>query len=189
MWNVKSARDGESYEWHKINSRDTIFGYMAMKTTAHVTGMGSAERAWAVSKGIKNDKRAHISSNKLEKLTIIQSTHWLEEARRGREAMEKLDFQGKGALWGDEDERFDLGLTKFGVDICALQEVPSAHRRVFRCWLEDWEKEAIKTPGAVAKTKLLEKQRGLVFEWIDEPVTIFTSSDDMKWRSGRVNGG
>ena len=77
----------------------------------------------------------------------IQSIHQLKEAMREREAMEKLDFQGRGALWEDEDERFDLGLTKFGVDIFALQEVPSAPWWVFRCLLEDWEKEAIKSQG------------------------------------------
>ena len=140
-------------------------------------------------KGIKTDKRSHIGSEKLEKLTIIQSTHRLAETRREREAMEKLDYYGKGALWGDEDEQFDLGLTKFGMYIFALKETQSAPKRTFKCWLEDWEVEAIKTPGAVAKTKLREKYQGLVFEWIDEPVTIFTIHDDMRWRSGRVNGG
>ena len=40
----------------------------------------------------------------------------------------------------------------------------------------------------MAKTRLLEKYRGLVFEWIDDG-SIFPIHDDMRWRSGRVNGG
>jgi tRNA A-37 threonylcarbamoyl transferase component Bud32 len=53
--------------------------------------------------------------------------------------------------------RFDHKLELFGVDLNTLKaKVPE---RIFRAWLEDWEKEAIKHNDVVSERKLLEKTR------------------------------
>jgi hypothetical protein len=48
-----------------------------------------------------------------------------------------------------------------GVNYKALRERKITW--VFRAWVEDWEKEAIKSNDAVAEVRLLEKYKDLVF--------------------------
>ena len=55
---------------------------------------------------------------------------------------------------------FDLRLENWGVDYKALRERKVT--RVFRAWVEDWEKEAIKSNDAVSEVRLLEKYKDLV---------------------------
>jgi len=101
--------------------------------------------------------------------------------------MEKI--KSAGVVWGDEDEKFDLGLEKFGVDLEALKP-PSVPKRHFRCWIEDWEQPLLKKNDPVAKARLLEKYRGLVFRDIDsKEKTLYTvSSKHIDFEKGR-NGG
>jgi len=55
---------------------------------------------------------------------------------------------------------FDHQLETFRVDLDALKE--SATKRIFRAWIEDWEKDALEDNDAVAEAKLLEKYKNLV---------------------------
>ena len=42
------------------------------------------------------------------------------------------------ALWGDDDEQFDLlGLEKWGVNV--EEELKNEETIEFMCWVEDWE--------------------------------------------------
>jgi hypothetical protein len=50
---------------------------------------------------------------------------------------------------------FDLQLENWGADYKASRERKITW--VFRAWVEDWEKEAIKSNAAVAEVRLLEK--------------------------------
>ena len=54
------------------------------------------------------------------------------------------------ATWGDEDEKFNLGIGKFGVDIDALKML-AVPKRYFCCWIEDWEKPLLKKSDPVAR--------------------------------------
>ena len=56
---------------------------------------------------------------------------------------------------------FDLQLEKFGVDTVVLKQ--PATNRVFRAWVEDWEKDLLKMNDCVAETRILEKYKGLIF--------------------------
>ena len=61
--------------------------------------------------------------------------------------------------------------------------------RVFRAWVEDWEKEAIKSNGAVAAVRLLEKHKDLVFVDAKENKTFTIHSKNMEWyQSNRKQG-
>jgi len=83
---------------------------------------------------------------------------------------------------------FDLQLERFGVDMEALKHVPI--RRVFRAWVEDWEKEeARKRNDPVCEAKLLAKYKGLVFRDPDNNNCAFKVWDDyLEFRSGRAGG-
>jgi len=52
-------------------------------------------------------------------------------------------------------------LDSWRVDYKALRERKMT--RVFRTWVEDWEKEAIKSNDAVAEVRWLQKYKDLVF--------------------------
>jgi hypothetical protein len=77
--------------------------------------------------------------------------------------------------------RFDHKLESFGVDLNTLKaKVPE---RIFRAWLEDWEKEAIKHNDVVSERKLLEKYKGLMF-WDDQEKCYQTIvEDNLEWRT------
>ena len=64
-----------------------------------------------------------------------------------------------------------MQLEKWGVDLNALKA--KAIKRVFRAWVEDWEKESIKHNDVVAEVKLLEKYKGLAF-WDPNDKTTYT---------------
>jgi hypothetical protein len=66
--------------------------------------------------------------------------------------MEKLDANGKDAMFGEDDINFDLQLEKFGVDTSILKEPAVQH--IFRAWV-DWEGEARKKNDCVSETLLL----------------------------------
>ena len=97
-----------------------------------------------------------------------------------RQELERSDCLQKQACWGVEDEEFDLGLTKWGIDVEELK-APVGPRRVFCAWSEDWEN--VMDNGAVMRTKLLNKYGGLVFDDIDAepPIRMRVSSTKLKW--------
>ena len=66
------------------------------------------------------------------------------------------------AAWGDEGEKFNHSLDKFGIDIDTLK-MSAAQKRYFRFWIEDWEKPLRENNYPVARAKISEKYWGLVF--------------------------
>ena len=60
---------------------------------------------------------------------------------------------------------FDLQLEKFGVDTAALKKPASP--RIFRAWMEGWEKEFLKKNDCVTEAALFEKYKNLVFYNLD----------------------
>jgi hypothetical protein len=84
------------------------------------------------------------------------------------------------------DINFDLQLETFGVDMGTLKEPPI--KRVFWAWVEDWEEEAQKKNGCVAKAQLLAKYKGLVFRDPDTGKAFLIWEQNMEFRRGRCNG-
>jgi hypothetical protein len=100
--------------------------------------------------------------------------------------MEKPNRVNAGALWGDEDERFNLELENFGVDLDAVNETPICTKRMFRCWIEKSEKPLLKENKALAKIWLLGRYGGLLFPDGEEPFeTCYISKDKMHWKPFR----
>ena len=138
MWNDKDTLEGKSAEWHKLYSfgRTEVFGFIATRFTSALTGMCASERAWAVTKKIKSSTHNSLQGLKVEKLSIIFTSYKLNKVRMHRREMEKLNCVNAKALWGDEDERFNLELENYSVDLDAINETPTCPKRVFRCWIE-----------------------------------------------------
>ena len=191
MWNVSDARDGNSAAWHAHYSHDRddtrVLGYVACRVTSKVIGMGAAEHSWADTKSIMTNKRLKMTSDKTEKLAIISTSTKLSNTRIERQALEKADSKDKRALWGDEDERFDLQLEKFGVDVETIATKEKL-KHLFKCWIEDWEKPLLKTNDAVAKMKLLQKYGGLVMKDIDDEIEYTISTEKMQFEKGKSGG-
>ena len=184
-WNVTDVEKGNSYVWHEKYSLPytEVLGYVACRVTSKLLGIGSAERSWGDVKHLKTNKRAHLSGDKTEKQAVLYTSARLEEARIKRNEMEE-----QGTAFGDEDIAYDLGLEKFGVDIAALTEGPELPKRIFKGWLEDWEKPLLKKNDPVAEQKLLQKYKGLVFNDIDNDVVYTIFDSNLEWSTGRKGG-
>ena len=81
---------------------------------------------------------------------------------------------------------FDKQLEQFGVDTNPMKE--SLKNRIFRVWLEDWEKEILKKDDCVAEAKLLEKYKDLVFYDPDHKVNFTVHGNNLEYRRGREGG-
>ena len=64
----------------------------------------------------------------------------------------------------------------------ALKECAS--KRIFRAWIEDWEKEDILDNDCIAEARLLEKYKNLVFFCPDDQITFTVNSDAMQYHRG-----
>ncbi|KAL3780710.1 hypothetical protein ACHAW5_003540 [Stephanodiscus triporus] len=81
--------------------------------------------------------RGGVIRSYVNKARFTLQPTFVELASRGDE-LEKPNCDTPDALWGDDDEQFDLGLEKWGVNIEELKK-PLGPHRVFKCWVEDWE--------------------------------------------------
>ena len=181
-FNSQDCIAGRSAAWHDKYSRHytKVFGSIACCVTARIVGSGGAERGWSDNKVVKSGKRSHLSSDKLLKQGTLYTSSNICRARIKREELEKPDCTSHQAVWGDDDEQFDLGLEKWGVDVDSLKK-PLGPRRLFRCWVEEWEN--IMDQGAVMREKFLTKYGGLIFDDIDEdpPVRMRVSPTKLQY--------
>lgn len=163
-WASKDAIDGNLDLWHEKYSlpHTEVLGHVACRVTSKNLGIGAAERSWGGVKDIKFGKRSHLGTKNTEMQSILYTSARIQEARAKQSALEQVDARGSDAMWGDDDEAFELELTNFGVDTAELrEEVP---RRLFRVWVEEWELELLKKKCPVAEAMLLEKYKGeLIF--------------------------
>jgi hypothetical protein len=72
-----------------------------------------------------------------------------------------------------------LQLENWGLDLEALKA--KKVRRIFRAWVEDWEKESIKVNDPVSEITLMEKYKGLCFFDPAEEVTWTIEGGNMEW--------
>ena len=84
-----------------------------------------------------------------------------------------------------------MQLESFGVDLEELQR--PATSRIFRAWVEDWEKEILLTNDCVVEARLLEKYKNLVFFDPDDQVTYTVVEQNLEFhqrnkRKGIVGG-
>jgi hypothetical protein len=86
-------------------------------------------------------------------------------------------------LWTENDIEFQLGLE----DWEAAAGLPAAHpvrKRLFRAWLEDWEKTSSQINDVVHEAKLLHKYGGLRWHDPDNNRMSVAETDNLEWRRG-----
>ena len=148
--------------------------------------MCASEQALICTKGILTAGRGHLGGEKIECLSMIFTAYKLDKAKFRQRQLEGIECSSKNAVWGDDDEQFDLALEQFGVDVSKLHDTPTCSKRICNCWLEDWKKACIKDKGAVAKHRLLNKYGGLVFTDDAAGKTQYTISEtNMYWKPYR----
>ena len=187
-WNTRDVQLGKSHVWHEKYSdpHTKQLGNFGMRWSSKYTGIGNCERQWGHLKHLKTGKRSHLSSRAAEMQSIIYSTARINEAR-----IRELEFENNVAgeaskMWSDDDINFDLMLENFGVDTTVLRSV--SRKRIFKCWFEDWEKEALKKNDPVQESKLLQKYKDLIFFDPDNSVNFTIHPGNMEYQRGR-NGG
>jgi hypothetical protein len=112
-------------------------GPIACRATSKLTGTGALEQGWADNKEIKSGKRSHLSVDKLKKQGLPYTSSDIRRAQVEREELERPDCNAPSAVWGEEDEQFELGLEKWGVDLDDLKK-PIRPHKLFKAWLEEW---------------------------------------------------
>ena len=79
-----------------------------------------------------------------------------------------------------------MNLETFGVDTTQLNLTTS--KRIFRAWVEDWEKPLLKINDVIAEVRFLEKYKDLVFYDPDNECIYNVWHKTLEWQRGH-NGG
>ena len=173
-WNTRDVQLGKSHVWHEKYSdpHTKQLGNFGMRWSSKYTGIGNCERQWGHLKHLKTGKRSHLSSRAAEMQSIIYSTARINEAR-----IRELEFENNVA--GEASTYFD-------VDTTVLR--PVSRKRIFKCWLEDWEKEVLKKNDPVQESRLLQKYKDLIFYDPDKCVNFTIHPGNMEFQRGRSGG-
>ena len=89
-------------------------------------GIGSAEQSWGTVKHNKIGKRSHLSAEAVKRQSTIFGAYAAEKADLRWQSKEGEDEQREN-FWDDDDFK-TLGLTKYGVGLEAIIDIP---KRIF----------------------------------------------------------
>jgi hypothetical protein len=161
FWGSHLIDENKSHFWHKLHSliETEVLGKLGCNVHG-IAGIGGAERSWGEVKHLKTGQRAHLSSAMISKSATIYGSACADRATK--RAQRKTHADDVQKMWDDVDMD-NLGLGKFGIDTSVFQVDPS-QVRVFKCYIEDWEDDAILKQDYVNLLKLLKKYGGLQFE-------------------------
>ncbi len=191
IWNSSDIQNGMSHMWHSRNSlRYTkVLGQLACRVTSKILGTGSAERNWGDVKHLKTNKQAHLSADRVKKQATIFGSYCMDKSDIKRQFSE--NETNPYLFWNDED--FDWRFDILSNDNSVEEMKPS---RIFKCWEEEWEEEAIFLKSPVNEAKLLNKYGGLSWFDIDNDQMVYSDKNDLKWtrvtrskKSEEKNGG
>ena len=162
-----------SHMWHKKNSLPytEVLGKVACIVCSKILGIGSAERCWGDVKKNKTGQRSHLGALATKKQSTLYGAYSAEKATIQREQKKSL-----GVFWDDDDFK-GLGLNRYGIDI--VSDVNIVSKKIFRAWLEDWEKDILLDNDPVHEAKFLKKYGGVVWYDIDENENFTASSEKM----------
>ena len=115
----KEIRDCNSHLWHQKYSLPftKVLGFVASRVTSKVLVIGAAESSLGDVKKIKSGKRSDISSDVLEKQSIVYTSACIESAKIEQYHSDKqLNDNFSSHTWNEEDDTFDHHLDKWGVE-------------------------------------------------------------------------
>jgi hypothetical protein len=177
-YNNPDLHHGRSHLWHKKNSVPftKVLGKFACRVCSKIVGMGSAERNWGAVKHLKTDKRSHLSSDAVQKQATIFGATCMLNARLERNA-KKGTLEDPYKFWNDED--FD---NEFSLSEKTHDRTEDDNIRVFKGYLEDWEKAHLFQKDDVSRAKFLQKYGGLEFDDVDLPVHYWIAKDELHFQ-------
>ena len=80
-------------------------------------------------------------------------------------------------------------MDKFGVDIGAINKIPTGPDKIVCFWLEDWKKNLITSNRAASNFRFIKKYKGLVFNEIDTNENFTISCEKCTGSHSEVVGG
>jgi hypothetical protein len=172
--------------WHKQETErySKIFGKFACRVCSKILGIGSAERAWGDVKHLKVNKRAHLSGERVKKQATIYGKSCIELAKFNREENLKDVSTIPLKTWSDEDFKIPNNDNEQPIEA-------RKPRRIFKAYMEDWEKETIQKRDILNESKLLKKYGGL--RWLDPDngnILLYVDKNTLHWtRVNKKNGG
>ena len=103
------VKTGESYKWHHAHwsSETEVFSKVGARVCSKILGIGASERCWGDVKQILGEKRRKMKSEKLEKQTLIYTTHAINDARKRNHRKED-----RWQEWDNKVEEFNRSLMK-----------------------------------------------------------------------------
>ena len=177
IWNDPMlAKGGRAHEWHDIYSYPfhKVFGDVARKVQAQLTGPGGGERNWQKLKFVWDSKRHKLGTDKAEKEVRIYEGHCREMEEYTMEPAEMPLHR----MWSAEEGDYNLGLDKYGV----VLNMEADRTTTFRCYEEDWEKEARTKKLAIHEFRLLQKYKGVRFFDEDEDQVYEIFANNLEWQ-------
>lgn len=158
-----------------------VLGKVACRVLSTLLGIGVAERSWGAVKHLKSGSRSHLGSDTTRMQATIFGAACIDKAR-----IVKKDNEKDTKLWNDEDEEFQLGLENFSLEEAgeATRTASRNPRRLFHCWMEEWEDVSSRTNDVVHEVKLLRKYGGLRWLDPDSNAMFVAEKDNMEWQRG-----
>ena len=184
IWNFSCS----SHLWHKINSvRYTKYlGRFACLVLSKPLGIGEAERNWGAVKHLKTDKRSHLSADAVRMQTTIFASHSAAKAAKKQEKRMLISNLREDKLLSQDDLEQDF-LKDQQPGAISSPVGKKRPKRIFKAWLEEWEKEAVKKQDPAHEAHLLAKYGGLTWYDYDCQKNFRNSPSETFWRK-RVKG-
>ena len=164
MWRDETVRRGQSHLWHRKYSDDTkVLGFVGCKVTGKTNGIGQAERTWGGVKEVKTGKKAHLGFDQTEQRSIVYCSATMEAAQIARQHSVSVEPEREFNMF---DLDYNLKMLGDGVDVATVSK--KTPTRIFRCWIEEWEKTSRMKKKDDCERMLLNKYGGVRFQ---DPVT------------------
>ena len=151
-----------------------MFGDVARKVLAQLTGPGGGERNWQKLKYVWDGKRHSLAPEKAEKEMHIYEGHVREMAQLSNDPLE----MPLRRLWTQEEVTFDMGLSEYGITL----DMDTTGMVVFKCYEGDSEKEARTKKLAISEFRLFQKNKGVKFFDEDEDQVYEICATNLEWQ-------
>lgn len=173
--NHSDLLNSKSFIWHKKETErfTQFFGAFACRVCSKILGIGSAERSWGDVKQLKDNKRSHLSGDRVKKQATIYGRSCVELAKYRRAESYKDVSTKPLKIWTDDDFKASTN-EEHELQTNTINAPP---QRIFKAYIEDWENTAITKKDVVNEAKLLKKYGGLSWMDPDDKNNVLLRSD------------
>ena len=175
-----TQRETAPHIWHQIWTLPytKVLGRVACIVCSKLCGQGQAEREWGFTKDVRQGKRLRLGSQNLMDQVTCYAAYSVERGQS--KAAKKKSLQ----LVVTDDDYRSLGLDGLLID---LAKVTGAQReeRIVKCFVEDWEKDALKEKTLNNEVLLRRKYGGLCYYNTDDGGFVKRTIDPNEVRFSR----